>query len=135
MFLRVFAERRKLRAVRRVRPYLYRMMANACADRLRRRKRRGERFVPESDCRIEDIADNRETAPAQVAAAEDVKRVERLLAGLPKRQAEVVRLRVLDELPFSDIAVVVGCRLSTVKSRLRYGLLKLRRIVKREAQP
>jgi len=41
---------------------------------------------------------------------------------------------VLDELHLNEIAEVVGCPLPTVKSRLRYGLEKLREIVVREKE-
>ena len=40
-----------------------------------------------------------------------------------------------DELPLSEVARVVGCSTATAKSRLRYGLAKLRRRLKREGSP
>ena len=68
------------------------------------------------------------------AALEELRRVESLLQHLPRRQAEVVRLRVFDELRLREIAEVIGCPLATVKSRLRYGLEKLRGIVLQEGE-
>jgi RNA polymerase sigma-70 factor (ECF subfamily) len=132
VFLRAYRSRESMGSVRNVRAYLYCMTGNACTDRLRRRKRQRALFVPASDCRIESIADDRTGADDDIAAAEALDRVDRLLAVLPRRQAEVIRLRVLDELSLPDIATALHCRLATVKSRLRYGLQKLRRAARRE---
>jgi len=132
VFLRVYRSRESLGSVGNVRAYLYRMAGNACTDRLRRRKRHDKLFISFSDCRIESIVDDRAAAVDEVAAVEALDRVDRLLAVLPRRQAEVIRLRVLDELSLPDIAIALHCRLATVKSRLRYGLQKLRRTVRRE---
>ena len=68
----------------------------------------------------------------EAAAAEELRRIEALLRTLPQRQAEVVRLRVLDGLHLHEIAEVVGCPMGTVKSRLRYGIERLREIMLKE---
>ena len=67
-----------------------------------------------------------------IHAAEELQRIERLLQRLPEKQAEVIRLRIFDELRLNEIAEVVGCSIDTVNSRLRYGFKKLRKIVYRE---
>jgi RNA polymerase sigma-70 factor (ECF subfamily) len=70
--------------------------------------------------------------PAEAAmAAEEWRRAGELLARLPQDQAEVVRLRVFDELRLSEIADVVGCSVNTVCSKLRYGFAKLRQALPR----
>jgi RNA polymerase sigma-70 factor (ECF subfamily) len=115
-----------MRAVRRVGPYLYRMTANACADRLRQR-RRG--IFSLEEIRAEKIPSTQAGVLEQAVAAEGLRRVEQLLAHLPPRQAEVIRLRVLDELPLAEIAEVIGRSSATIKARLRYGLQKLRQII------
>ena len=105
------------------------MAANACTDLLRRRKRVG---VWLEEIKEDKIPANRKDASQILAAAEGLRRVEALLHRLPGRQAEVIRLRVFDELRLSEIAQVVGCSIDTVSSRLRYGFQKLRKIVSKE---
>jgi len=51
---------------------------------------------------------------------------------LPKKQSQVIRLRVFDELTLAEIADVVGCSINTVGARLRYGFRKLQKLVSRE---
>jgi RNA polymerase sigma factor (sigma-70 family) len=131
VFVRAYAERRKHRTVSAVVPYLYRMTANACTDALRKRKRsKGllARFAGES------LPSGRDNALGLFAVSEEIQKAEVLLRRLPKRQAEVIRLRVFDDLSISEIAGVLGCRPNTVSSRLRYGFKKLRTIVSREGK-
>jgi RNA polymerase sigma-70 factor (ECF subfamily) len=44
----------------------------------------------------------------------------------------VIRLRIYGDLPFEAVAQSLGCAVPTVKSRFRYGIQKLRRILERE---
>ena len=129
VFVGAYTHLAKGNKISRIGPYLYRMTANGCTDVLRKR-RRSE--IPTEEIGPEGVpADARD--PSEVAAAaEELRRIEGVLRGIPWRQAEVIRLRVLDDLRFTEIAEVLGCRLGTVKSRFRYGLQKLRAILARE---
>jgi RNA polymerase sigma-70 factor, ECF subfamily len=126
VFVRAYARLGDSEAVTRVSSYLYRMAANACTDTLRKRRRAPVTLHREQ---AERIPDPRKGVGDEAAAFDELRRVEAVLARLPKRQAEVVRLRILDDLRFVEIAEVLGCSVGTVKSRLRYGLQKLRAIV------
>jgi RNA polymerase sigma-70 factor (ECF subfamily) len=103
--------------------YLYRMTANVCTDVLRRRKR-ARRFAAPAE--VDPTADGGRSVADEASRMEALQRIERLVARLPRRQAEVVRLRVWDGLRFEEIAEVLGCPPATVKSRFRYALVKLR---------
>jgi RNA polymerase sigma-70 factor (ECF subfamily) len=122
----VFRDRAKRRGVAAVGPYLYRSVANACTDRLRT-KNYADVFREELNIEFQLAGGEN---PSDLAAATDEwRRAERLLARLPQDQAEVVRLRVFDELRLSEIAELVGCSVNTVCSKLRYGFQKLRNLM------
>ncbi len=53
--------------------------------------------------------------------------VERVMARLPEEQRTAIVLKEFHGLTFREIADVVGCPLSTVKTRLYQGLTVLRR--------
>jgi len=129
VLVKAYADREKLRRVKQVSAYTYRMTANACADHRRRRT-----VLSLDDIGAEGIPDQRDEASQQIEAVEELERIEQYLRRLPRRQAEVIALRVLDQLSLADIAEIVGCGLPTVKARLRYGLQKLHRIVPREME-
>lgn len=71
------------------------------------------------------------TAPSPDQSAEvseDAQRVRRAVASLPEEHRVVVELRFFAGARLNEIAVVLGCPLGTVKSRLHYALEKLRRM-------
>lgn len=51
------------------------------------------------------------------------------LQQLPVKQREVIILRIYEELRFHEIAQVLGCNLSTAKSRFRLGVQNLKKIM------
>jgi RNA polymerase sigma-70 factor (ECF subfamily) len=53
--------------------------------------------------------------------------IERLMARLPEEQRTAIVLKEYHGLTFQEIADLVGCPLSTVKTRLYQGLSVLRR--------
>lgn len=61
-----------------------------------------------------------------LASQEEAEALEKALKELPEDQREVVLLRVYGELPFSEIADIVGAPVKTVESRHRLALEKLR---------
>jgi RNA polymerase sigma-70 factor, ECF subfamily len=56
--------------------------------------------------------------------------IERALAELPEEQREVIVLKVWGQLSFQDIGEVLETSSNTVASRYRYGLAKLRDVLK-----
>ena len=106
--------------------YLYRIASNLCSDMLRRRR---HPRVSLDQAETPDPIGNQPDGSQAVMAVEELRRIDALLSRLPHRQAEVIRLRVFDELRLREIAEVLGCPLATVKTRLRYGLAKLRRFI------
>jgi len=68
--------------------------------------------------------------PGQTAEREQLARaVRRALQGLPAEQREVVLLKEYEGLKFREIAEIVGCPESTVKSRMYYGLSGVRAVL------
>jgi RNA polymerase sigma-70 factor (ECF subfamily) len=123
----VYVEAYRDRAVRRhitqVRPYLFRVVGNRCIDVLRARSRQtGDPVCAEKVSRGDE-------AFSSVAAREEAEALSCLLDSIPRKEAEVIRLRTFAELSFAQIAKTVGSSVPTVKSRFRYGLDKLRRLL------
>jgi len=126
VFVRSFADRSQRKKITKVGPYLYRSVANACTDVLRKR---GSGIVVRDEIGVDEMLDHGASPSNAVEAADEVRRAERILGQLPHAQAEVVRLRAVEGLRLNEIADVVGCSPNTVSSRLRYGFRKLRSLV------
>ena len=97
-----------------MRTWFYRILVNVCTDQLRGRKR-------EAPAAPEDLdpGSYEDPLPGDDALA---RRVE----ALPPELRTVIELRFYEELPLKEISAVLGCPLSTVKTRLYTGLKKLR---------
>jgi RNA polymerase sigma-70 factor (ECF subfamily) len=123
VYVKAYRDRARRRHITRVRPYLFRMVGNRCTDLLRARSREtGDPVAEEYACVGDD-------AFSSAAAHEEAKALSRLLGSIPQKEAEVIRLRAFSELSFAEIADAVGSSVPTVKSRFRYGLDKLRRLL------
>jgi RNA polymerase sigma-70 factor, ECF subfamily len=131
VLVRVFRDRSRERQISTVGPYLYRCVANGCID-FRRKRSREDGLDDKSD--VESLPGEPRSPTAGAEAIEELRRVDRLLGRLPEAQAEVVRLRVFDELTLAEIGEVVGCSVNTVCSRLRYGFRKLREFVAQQEE-
>jgi RNA polymerase sigma-70 factor (ECF subfamily) len=103
------------------RAYLLRMVRYAALDRLRREKVRSDRVVATEHLFEECPDPDREAFRLQL---------EQALAGLPEEQREVVVLKLWEERTFDEIARICGIPLNTAASRYRYGLDKLRALLR-----
>ncbi len=91
-------------------------------DRLRRGRASKQEPMPANQSQL--AADNR-TAPAILAGREFAQAVGKALDLLPAEQREALALRESEGLSFPQIARMLGMPVATVKSRVRYALLKL----------
>jgi RNA polymerase sigma-70 factor (sigma-E family) len=109
--------------------YLKRMLVN---EQLRWRARRASREVPTAA--PSTGPEGTDTASAHAARDAAGAYAERdaawaLLRTLPRRQRAVLVLRYYEDLSDADIAFVLGCRESTVRSQAARGLAALRAIL------
>jgi RNA polymerase sigma factor (sigma-70 family) len=101
-----------------LRPWLYRIARNAAIDELRRRPGDWEPLDPQ----IDGVAQ-----PPQIAATR--AHLRELLAGaaaLPARQRAALRMRVVDERSYDEIALALGAGEGTVRALLHRARSRLR---------
>jgi RNA polymerase sigma-70 factor (ECF subfamily) len=116
--------------------WVYAIARNLCVDHARRAVHRDARSL-DAPTRLNVEDGVGETLHDRLAtAARDAEglasdgqvraRVDAAVAALPPDQREVFLLREVMDMPFAEIAVVVGAPEPTVKSRMRYALERLR---------
>src|SRR5215467_461809 len=128
-FLRAYRALNGFRGQAKFSSWLYRIALNLCRDWLRR-ERRAPIVQPPEDVDLMDLAAAREpseTIEDRVARKDMSRAVERAMARLPEEQRTAIVLKEYHGLTFQEIADLVGCPLSTVKTRLYQGLAVLRR--------
>lgn len=114
--------------------WLYRLATNATFDFLRREKRRRAiSSVPlstqEDPERVLDIPDRRFTPQDEVERQEFQEAIRRGLALLSDEHRQVLVLRELNGLSYTEIAQVLDIEEGTVKSRISRARLALRKIL------
>jgi len=130
-FLRAFRALSGFRGQAKFSSWLYRIALNLCRDWVRRQLRTPLVQMPE-DVDVIEAAAAAAREPAEsiedVVARHDLTRVvEKAMAKLPEEQRTAIILKEYHGLTFQEIADLVGCPLSTVKTRLYQGLAVLRR--------
>jgi len=98
----------------KVSTWLYRVTANLCTDRIRRRR----------TVALDSVAEPPDGQPAVVAAMADRQRLEALNAALlelPERQRQAVVLRHIEGLSNPEIAEVLGIGVEAVESLTARG--------------
>src|SRR4029450_11445092 len=128
-FLRAFRGLPGFRGQAKVPWWLYRIARNRCGDWIRR-ERRTPVVQPPEDVDLLELAAASEPSESieDLVARQDLSRlVERAMALLPEEQRTAIVLKEYHGLTFQEIADLVGCPLSTVKTRLYQGLTVLRR--------
>ena len=126
VFLRLFRFADHIDNQRALEPWLYRMTANLAYTWLRRDRRW---LRP-----LEDLADwlagsARNATYEVVELQDDWSQVQKAVARLPLSQRVVVVLFYLNDLSLQEIAEILDVPVGTVKSRLHYGRLALKKML------
>ena len=128
-FLRAFRALPAFRGQAKFSSWLYRIALNLCRDWMRRERRVPVVQAPEGVDLLDLAAESEPSEPIEelVARKDLTALVEKVMARLPEEQRTAIVLKEYHGLTFQEIADVVGCPLSTVKTRLYQGLTVLRR--------
>ena len=122
-FLRAWRFRDALTSVPSIKPWLYRVVVNSCYSKLRRE-------IPHRDRRTSDaeLAERMASSSDPAASAEQAEVAEVVLAALQRLPVSLrvpVVLRYYADLSERDIALAIGRRPGTVKSRLHEARRRL----------
>lgn len=124
-FLKVYGALPRFRAEASFRTWIYRIAINLCLNELRDR-RRGE------------ASDRPEVIEQALAPPPDVESLDaqargawlrRAIASLPPKQRMVLELRIYDELPFREVAELVGSTENAAKVNFHHAVKRLRALV------
>ena len=115
--------------------WLFRLTSNVCIDFLRRKKRRQETSLTEnyddSDEGEEFSLPDTAPLPEEQAITNETKiELAQAMERLGPEHREILQLRVVENLPYEQIAEILDIRVGTVKSRLARARLALRKILK-----
>ena len=128
-FLRAFRALAGFKGQAKFSSWLYRITLNLCRDWIRRERRAPVAQAPEG-VDLLDLASSAEpveTVEDLVSRRELGRAVAKAMAILPDEQRTAIVLKEYHGLTFQEIADLLDCPLSTVKTRLYQGLTVLRK--------
>jgi len=133
-FLRAYRSLPGFKGESKFSSWLYRITLNLCHDALRRRMRSRELQAPEGVDVIELAAEQGPTESIEdlVGRNQMSERVARAMRHLSEDQRTAIVLKEYQGLTFQEIADLLRCPLSTVKTRLYQGLSVLRRELEKD---
>ena len=136
-FLRAFRALKGFKGEAKFSSWLYRITLNLCRDWIRRERRQPIAQAPEGVDLIEMASESTpsESIEDLVARREISRAVARAKAELPDEQRTAIILKEYHGLTFQEIADLLDCPLSTVKTRLYQGLTVLRKQLARQGGP
>ena len=132
-FLRVIKGAESYERQAKFTTWLYTIARNLCVDASRRGKHRKASSL-DAPTDIEEgtgalldvVADSGAAVDRKVINKQAGQQIQAAIDALVDEQREVFVMRELLDMPFKEIAEIVGCPENTVKSRMRYALEKLR---------
>lgn len=113
VFLRIWKKREDLTGLERPEAYCMTITRNLSLNHLKDRSRQHGDLDT-----VREPAGNLQAADARMESADEVRRVRAAIAQLSERQQMVIHLREVEELPYEEIAEVMGLSLAMVKSEL-----------------
>jgi RNA polymerase sigma-70 factor, ECF subfamily len=135
VFLRVIKSADAYERQAKFTTWLYTIARNLCVDNARRGKHRRAYSLDtpmdhddgkDGGTLLDVVSDNGPATDRKVIGKELHGKLHAAIAKLPDEQREIFLMREFLDMPFKEIADVVGCPENTVKSRMRYALEKLR---------
>jgi RNA polymerase sigma-70 factor (ECF subfamily) len=108
-----------------IRPWLFAILRNVCRAAYAQRSA-GDPAAAEDEAALPLWSEAPETPEAQVLRHRDAESIREMLAALPDAFREALVLREVHDLPYREIAEIVGVPVGTVMSRLARGRLMLR---------
>lgn len=134
VYIKLYRKRRKFKHKSKFSTWIYRMTVNQCLDELSRKKRSKEVLFDMTDSDyIDQKSDKLSIIPENIVEKNEVVFIVRkALKKLPDEQRTAVILRHYENLKFREIAEIMKCPVSTVKSRMCYAMERLNQILSKE---
>ncbi len=135
VFLRVIKSAGTYKREAKFTTWLYTIARNLCIDNARRAKHRKAKSLDQPLGRRGDskrtvgdtVADTGPGVDRRVSSHRLQERIQQAVGSLSEEQREVFLMREQLNMPFKEIAGIIGCSDNTVKSRMRYALEHLRK--------
>jgi RNA polymerase sigma-70 factor (ECF subfamily) len=123
-----------------LRPWLFRITRNLCANKRRGRRHEMERPMTEALANGEtvgrsDFPDWQVPFLCRIEHREELERLDRAIASLPLESRELVALRFIEEMSYAEIASTMGQTEASLRGKVFRALRQLRDVLSAQETP
>jgi RNA polymerase sigma-70 factor (ECF subfamily) len=124
-FLRAYRAYPGLDSEAGLRPWLFKIAANLCRNRVRDRARHSRVIAPEADAEVSDALAPQHGNHTAPDGALDMRRA---IAGLPGKQGQAFVMRKIVGLEYAEIGAALGCSEESARAGVYQALRKLKEL-------
>jgi len=135
-FVRVHKSLGRFKGKSSFKTWFYKIVLNLSRNKYRWKRRRGEfggisidNPGGENPQKTMEIPDTSLSVGREIRRKEIQQRIQEALTRLPRDYREVLVLRHMEDLSYSDVAKMLGCAQGTVKSRLHRARIEIRKLL------
>jgi RNA polymerase sigma-70 factor (ECF subfamily) len=129
-FVKAYQALGKFRGDAQLYTWLYRIMMNSVIQRSRQTKTRGNVSI-EHAAEVESMED---TPSEAIERSETTRLIESAIETLPPQQRQVFLMRFYDELPYEEIAAIIGTSVGGLKANYFHAVKKIGEYLKQSGE-
>jgi RNA polymerase sigma-70 factor, ECF subfamily len=130
VIVKMYLEREKFININNSLAYVFKMVSNSCLDYHRKNKKTQIELVDD----YSEVLNEQMNDKLPMVIEEEYEKINNILSMIPNEQSEVIRFKILDELSFVEIAKIYEIPVTTVKSRFKYGIEKLKKMILKQKE-
>ena len=128
VFLKVFKNIRRYKGDSSIYTWIYKISINTCFDIL---KKKNKLKLDDISLYIDFINDNKDTEEI-ILKRLTAKNIRLALMKIPEKYRVLLYMFYFEEMKITEIAIILGEKENTIKTRLKRGKIALKRIIEKE---
>jgi RNA polymerase sigma-70 factor (ECF subfamily) len=126
VFLRVYRSVKRYKPQAKFSTWLYKIATNLCITEVRSRNKSQGVSLDELQENTGDLVDSKSEDPSDFTYRREIgNNIFEALKSLPERERVAIILCKYEELPYEEVAEVIGCTIGAVKTYVHRGRMKL----------
>lgn len=126
VFLRVYRSVKRYNPQAKFSTWLYKIATNLCITEVKSRNKKQSVSLDEMQENTGDLGDSKSEAPSDLTFRREIgTAIFETLRSLPERERVAIILCKYEDLPYEEVAEVIGCTIGAVKTYVHRGRMKL----------
>lgn len=126
VFLRVYRSVKRYKPQAKFSTWLYKIATNLCITEVKSRNKKQSVSLDEMQENTGDLGDSKSEDPSDLTFRREIgTAIFETLRSLPERERVAIILCKYEDLPYEEVAEVIGCTIGAVKTYVHRGRMKL----------